>query len=81
MIRGYCRDTETGLVSECYALIYAPRRKRERFPENCVFIQPSEHDALENADSDKHLFPAKVAGPARSSEGVRLYYLVCWLDE
>lgn len=81
MVQGYCRDNETDLVKECFALIFAPKRKRDRFPENCVFVQSSESEALEKADADKNLYPAKVAGPARSSEGVRLYYLVCWLDE
>jgi hypothetical protein len=27
-----------------------------------------------------HLYPARVLGPSRSSEGFRLYYLVCWLE-
>jgi len=29
-------DNETSLVSEHYAVIYAPRQDRQRFPENCV---------------------------------------------
>jgi hypothetical protein len=74
-------DPESGVVGECFALIYAPRRARDRFPENCVTIQDSEEAAREGADSAKFLFPARVIGPSRSSEGFRLYYLVCWLDE
>lgn len=81
MVQGYYRDTETGTVKEVYAVIYAPRRKRDRFPENCVQVQESESDALTNADPDKKFYPAKVAGPARSSEGFMMYYLIAWLDD
>jgi hypothetical protein len=41
----------------------------------------SEAAALEGANPGKNLYPARVIGPSRSSEGFRLYYLVCWLDE
>ena len=74
-------DPETKVVSECFALIYAPRRVRDRFPENCVTVVESEAMALEGADATKNLYPARVIGPSRSSEGFRLYYLVCWLDK
>ena len=73
-------DPESKVVNECYALIYAPRRGRDRFPENCVTVVDSEAAALSNADPAKNLYPARVIGPSRSSEGLRLYYLVCWLD-
>ena len=73
-------DPESKIVSECFALIYAPRRTRDRFPENCVMLVDSEAAALSGADSAKNLYPARVIGPSRSSEGFRLYYLVCWLD-
>ena len=74
-------DPETRVVNEVFALIYAPGRTRDRFPENCVTVVDSEADALEGADPDKNLYPARVIGPSRSSEGFRLYYLVGWLDE
>ncbi|MDH5544227.1 MAG: hypothetical protein OEZ43_01470 [Gammaproteobacteria bacterium] len=80
MVNGYCRDVETGVVNEVFAIIYAPKRKRDRYPENCVQIQESEHEALNNADPTKHWYAAKVVGPARSSEGLRLFYLVAWLS-
>ena len=73
-------DPESKVVNECYALIYAPRRGRDRFPENCVTVVDSEAAALSNADPAKNLYPARVIGPSRSSEGLRLYYLVCWLE-
>ncbi len=73
-------DPEGKIVNECFALIYAPRRARGRFPENCVTVVDSEAAALSGADPAKKLYPARVIGPSRSSEGFRLYYLVCWLD-
>lgn len=74
-------DPESKVVNECFALIYAPGRTRDRFPENCVTVVDSEATALSSADPAKSLYPARVIGPSRSSEGFRLYYLVCWLDE
>ena len=74
-------DPEGKIVNECFALIYAPRRARDRFPENCVAVVDSEAAALSGADPAKYLYPARILGPSRSSEGFRLYYLVCWLDE
>jgi len=81
MIRGYCLDLESKVVAEHYAVIYAPKRRRDRFPENCVEVFESEALARDNADKSAHRFAAKVAGPARSSEGLRLFYLVRWLGE
>ncbi len=74
-------DPETKVVNEVFALIYAPGRTRDRFPENCVTVMESEAAALEGADSEKNLYPARVIGPSRSSEGFRLYYLVGWLGD
>lgn len=71
---------QTAVVGERYALIYAPQSKRKRFPENCVEVVASEAAALAGANLEKNLHPAVVAGPSRSSEGFRLYYLVRWLD-
>ncbi|MDH5513105.1 MAG: hypothetical protein OEY27_07835 [Gammaproteobacteria bacterium] len=72
-------DPETRMVNEVFALIYAPGRTRDRFPENCVTVVESETAALAGADPAKNLYPARVIGPSRSSEGFRLYYLVGWL--
>lgn len=68
------------VVSEHYALIYSPQRKRSRFPENCVQLVAGETEARSGADAAKHLYPGRVLGPSRSSEGFRLYYLVEWLE-
>lgn len=72
-------DPQTDIVEECFALIYAPGR-RDRFPENCVQVVDSEASALAGADHGKKLFPARVMGPCRSSEGFMLYYLIRWLE-
>ena len=66
-------------LTESFALVYTPSRKRQRFPENCIFIVESESEALSQADASKHLYPALVVGPSRSSEGLQLYYLIKWL--
>lgn len=80
-MQGYHLDPEGGVAQERYAVIYAPRRARGRFPEECVEVMASEADARAAAEPEKKRFAAKVIGPARSSEGFRLYYLVCWLEE
>ena len=79
-IKNIFYDPGAQLVEEHWALVYAPGRRRNRFPENCVQIMPSEQHARARADGEKGLFAARVLGPSRSSEGLRLYYLVNWLD-
>ncbi|MEK6550110.1 MAG: hypothetical protein AABZ50_00540 [Pseudomonadota bacterium] len=74
-------DPETHVVNECWAVIYAPRRARDRFPQGCVTIVESEQAARATADPDGHRHAAAVLGPSRSSEGQMLFYLVRWLDE
>lgn len=74
-------DPEGKVVNECFALVYAPRRSRDRFSEGCVTVVESEAAALAGAKPEKNLYPARVVGPARSSEGFKLFYLVCWLGE
>jgi hypothetical protein len=61
------------------ALVYTPRRSRNRFAENVVEIMDSEQQARDGADERKKLQAAVVCGPIKSSEGFRLYYLVRWL--
>lgn len=80
-MQGYYLDPESQVAKEHYAVIYAPRRTRGRFPEECVEVMASAAAALAAADPEKKRFAAKVVGPARSSEGFRLYYLVSWLEE
>ena len=78
-MKGISIDSESGVVQVHYAVVYAPKRSRGRFAENCVFIVGSEVDALEEANVEKKLFAAKVVGPSKSSEGQRIYYLDDWL--
>lgn len=72
-------DPDSTLVERQYALVYTPNRRRSRFPENCVQIVESLEQAMAGADSAGKLYPALVFGPSRSSEGLRLYYLVEWI--
>ncbi|MET0084895.1 MAG: hypothetical protein ABW082_00175 [Sedimenticola sp.] len=72
-------DPESDLVEKQFAVIYAPRKGRERFPENVVTVQASREAAIEAADAERKTYAALVYGPCRSSEGFRLYYLVEWL--
>lgn len=74
-------DEGSTLVTEHFALIYALQRKRTRFPENCVRVVASAAEAIAGADASQHLYPGRVVGPSRSSEGFRLYYLVEWLGD
>jgi hypothetical protein len=72
-------DLEAPLVHEHWAVINATRGKRKRFPESCVELAADEAAARAAVRPGWHA--ARVVGPSRSSEGVRLYYLVKWLDE
>ena len=78
-MKGISIDTDSSVVQIHYAVVYAPKRSRGRFAENCVFVVASEVDALEEANVEKKLFAAKVIGPSKSSEGQRIYYLDDWL--
>ncbi|KPK40223.1 MAG: hypothetical protein AMJ69_03145 [Gammaproteobacteria bacterium SG8_47] len=72
-------DSDSEVVEEHYAVVFTPRRQRDRFSEQCVEIVESEESARELADPTNKRYAAKVIGPSRSSEGLRLYYLVEWL--
>ena len=73
-------DTESPLVQTGYVVIYAPQRKRKRFPETCVSTHPTAAAACAAARPELGYHAAVASGPARSSEGLRLFYLVRWLD-
>jgi len=73
-------DPYADIVEEHFAVVYAPRRARGRFAENCVEVVDSEQTAREAADPEKKMYAARVVGPSRSSEGLRLYYLEAWLE-
>jgi len=73
-------DPETNVVQECFAVVYAPGRSRDRFPASCVQLCESEAQARGAADANAKRYAAVVLGPSRSSEGFMLYYLVRWFD-
>ena len=79
-MKGITLDSDSKVVEVRFAVVYAPRRSRGRFAENCVTIVESELDAIEQADPAKKLFAAKVIGPSKSSEGQRIYYLDDWIE-
>jgi len=68
------------LVQARFAVVNVRRGSRKRFPESCVEVKPNAATALAAADPRQNLHAAEIVGPSRSSEGVRLYYLVRWLD-
>ena len=72
-------DPQADVVEERYAVVYAPRRKRDRFPADCVEVMTGQEEAEAAAEPAKNRYAARVLGPSRSSEGYQLYYLVEWL--
>lgn len=74
-------DPYTKVSEEHFAVVYVPKRSRNRFPKGCVEIVASKENALKHSNSEKKLFAARVLGPSKSSEGQYIYYLVEWLDD
>jgi hypothetical protein len=81
LVQGYHLDPDAKLADEHFALVYAPKRARDRVPEGSVRLVASEAEARTGAEPAKNLHAARVLGPARSSEGLRVYYIIRWLDE
>lgn len=77
----YLDDEAPQLVRQQFALVRAEKGKRKRFPENVVAPVASAEEAVRRQEPAHNLHAAEVMGPSRSSEGVRLYYLVRWLSE
>ncbi len=80
-MKGIYLDSETSVTAEVFAVVYVPGRQRSRYPENNVSVVDTAESALAQAEPGKCCYAARLMGPARSSEGVRLYYLIGWLDE
>ncbi len=80
-MKGYSLDPHPGanVANRHFAVIYSPRRKRDRFPSTTVTVYESKEEAIEEQDHSKKLFAAEVIGPAKSSEGFMIFYLVEWL--
>lgn len=72
-------DQPEDKLPERFAVVYAPRQNRPRFPENTVYFKESAEQALADAEPEKNLFAARVRGPSKSSEGFMIYYLQEWL--
>ena len=73
-------DPESESLGEHYALVRSRRRDRPRFPTGCVTLMLDAESALAGADPGRHLYPALIYGPSRSSEGQQVWYLVRWLS-
>ena len=73
-------DPESSVSNLEYAVVYVPKRSRNRFSANCVEIKSNAADALDDADPENKRFAARVSGPSRSSEGQYIYYLIEWLE-
>ena len=73
-------DPAVDAIPEVAAVIYAPGRRRKRFPENCVHVYNCDKSALAAADPDAGYHAAEVRGPCISSEGFRVFFLVRWLE-
>jgi hypothetical protein len=78
MVNGYSLDPhpKANYAKECFAVIKMKSLKRDRVPSSNVEIVQNIDEALANADSEKNLYAAKIAGPARSSEGLELFYII-----
>ena len=72
-------DPETEVSAEHYAVVYVPKRSRNRFHTGCVTIVASAEEAVAQSDETAKRYAARVMGPSKSSEGQYVYYLVEWL--
>ena len=73
-------DPEGGVSKVQYAVVYVPKRSRNRFAANCVKIKASAEEAIAASDIKNKQFAAKLVGPSKSSEGQFIYYLLEWLE-
>lgn len=72
-------DPETNVSQIRYAVVYIPKRNRNRFAANCVSVKETREETLTDADPENNYYAAMVVGPSKSSEGQYLYYLSEWL--
>lgn len=73
-------DPDSSASNIEYAVVYVPKRSRNRFSANCVEIKSCAADALDEADPENKRFAARVSGPSKSSEGQFIFYLIEWLE-
>lgn len=74
-------DKGSKVSQQRYAVVYVPRRSRNRFPAGSVEICEDEPAAMQRSDPGSKYYAAIVHGPSKSSEGQLLYYLIEWLDD
>ncbi len=81
-MHGYSLDPHPGanVADRHFAVIYSPRKKRDRFPSTTVTVYGTKKEALAEQDHEKKMYAAEVIGPAKSSEGFKIYYLVEWFN-
>ncbi|SFV52385.1 hypothetical protein MNB_SUP05-5-795 [hydrothermal vent metagenome] len=77
MVNGYSLDPhpKANYATEEFAVVRMPKSNRGRVPSNSVEVVADLETALNIAKADKNRVAAIVVGPARSSEGVELYYI------
>ncbi len=73
-------DPDSSASNIEFAVVYVPKRSRNRFAATCVELKSCAADALDEADPENKRFAARVSGPSKSSEGQFIYYLVEWLE-
>lgn len=73
-------DKGSKVSRQRFAVVYVPRRSRNRFSAGAVEVYENETQARNKSDPDNKRFAAIVHGPSKSSEGQLLYYLIEWLD-
>jgi len=77
-MKGYYLDghPDANVASEHFAVVNLPRLKRDRCPETSVNLMESKEQAIVEALTGENLYAAKVIGPARSSEGLNIFYII-----
>lgn len=78
MVHGYSLDPhpKANYAMEVFASVVILRVKRDRIPATNVKVVDNLEIALAMSNPDENIYAAKVVGPARSSEGVELYYII-----
>jgi hypothetical protein len=82
-MKGYYLDRhpDANVADQHFSVIYSPKQKRDRFPSTLVTLCESKEVAIAEQQPDKNFFAAEVIGPAKSSENLKIFYLVKWLEE
>ena len=72
-------DPDSQVSEQHWAVVYVPKRSRNRFAASCVEICVDKGAMLEKSSVAKRKFAASVIGPSKSSEGQSIYYLIRWM--